>query len=142
VGKGLSRIVRGPVDARAVEAVGHEATGGVVTFLGVVRAHSDGRAVVGLSYEAYESMALAVFDAIRSEACDRFGDVTLSIVHATGELAVGDVAVAVAAAAAHRAEAFDACRYAIDQLKLRAPIWKQERYADGGALWRSNASLE
>lgn len=132
-------LVRGPVDPRCVDCVANDAHGGVVTFLGVVRDRSDdGRAVVGLTYEAYEEPALREFGAIVSEARRRFGDVRLAIAHAIGELEVGDVAVAVAAAAAHRAAAFDACRYAIDELKRRAPIWKKERYAGGDARWKSN----
>jgi molybdopterin synthase catalytic subunit len=140
--KGVSRIVRGPVDVRELNEMTDDGHGGTVRFLGIVRGSSDGRTVAGLSYEAYDAMALRVFDTIASEARERFGDVLLTIVHATGELKVGDVAVAVVAAAAHRAEAFDACRYAIDELKQRAPIWKQERYADGETRWRSDAILE
>ena len=101
-----------------------------------------GRPVTGLWYEAYDAMAVRVFDAMRAEARERFGDVRLTIVHATGELQVGDVAVAVIAEAPHRAAAFDACRYAIDELKQRAPIWKQERYADGETRWRSDTIVE
>ena len=67
------------------------------------------------------------------------GDVAIAIAHRAGDLAVGDVAVAVVVAAAHRDAAFAACRYAIDELKQRAPIWKKERYADGGTQWRQNA---
>lgn len=139
---GVSRIVRGPVDVRELDDSANEAHGAAVRFLGFVRGSSEGRAVTGLSYEAYDAMALAVFDTIAREARARFGDVRLTIVHATGELNVGDVAVAVVAAAPHRAAAFDACRYAIDQLKRRAPIWKRERYAGGESRWRSEAVLE
>lgn len=139
---GVSRIVRGPVDVRELDETTGAGYGGVVRFLGIVRDASEGRAITGLSYEAYDTMAVAVFDAIAKEARERFGDVRLTIVHATGELKVGDVAVAVIAAAPHRAAAFDACRYAIDELKQRAPIWKQERYADGESRWRSDAILE
>lgn len=133
-------IVREPIDPRALEAaVRTERCGGVVTFLGVVRERSDdGRAVTGLSYEAYDAMALAEFEAIADEARERFGDVRLAIVHRVGELAIGDVAVVVCAASAHRAAAFDACEYAIDALKARAAIWKKERYADGTAEWRAH----
>jgi molybdopterin synthase catalytic subunit len=139
---GVSRIVRGPVDVRALDHTADDGRGGIVRFLGVVRDSSNGRAVTGLSYEAYDAMALTVFETIEEEARERYGDVRLTIVHATGELKVGDVAVAVVAAAPHRAAAFDACRYAIDELKRRAPIWKHERYADGDARWQSDAILE
>jgi molybdopterin synthase catalytic subunit len=139
---GVSRIVRGAVDVRELSETTNERHGGVVRFLGIVRDSSDGRAVTGLWYEAYDAMALRVFDTIAAEARERFGDVRLTIVHATGELKVGEVAVAIVAAAPQRAAAFGACKYAIDELKQRAPIWKQERYADGESRWRSDASLE
>lgn len=133
-------IVREPIDPRAVEASLRDAScGGVVTFLGVVRERSDdGRAVHGLSYEAYDEMALAEFEAIALETRERFGDVRLAVVHRIGDLEVGDVAVAVCAASAHRAAAFDACEYAIDAVKERAAIWKKERFADGTGEWREN----
>lgn len=100
----------------------------------------DGRAVTGLTYEAHEAMALAEFERIADDARERFGDVRLAIVHRIGELAVGEIAVAVCAAAEHRAAAFDACRYAVDRLKQRAPIWKSERYADGTQCWMENGA--
>ncbi|HLY01383.1 MAG TPA: molybdenum cofactor biosynthesis protein MoaE [Candidatus Cybelea sp.] len=136
-------IVRGPVDPRRFESVAGAGEGALVTFSGIVRgtAH-DGRAVVGLSYEAYETMARIEFEAIDAQARERFGDVRLWIAHAVGDLAVGDVAVVVTAAARHRAAAFEACRFAIDRLKARAPIWKKERYADGAAQWRANETDE
>ena len=130
-------IVRDPIDPRALERAVRPGDGGVATFLGIVREIAgDGRPVTGLWYEAFDAMAIREFETIASEARERFGDVTLAIVHRVGELRVGEISVAVLAAAAHRAAAFDACRYAIDQLKSRAAIWKQERYADGGAVWR------
>ncbi|MGC1381240.1 MAG: molybdenum cofactor biosynthesis protein MoaE [Candidatus Baltobacteraceae bacterium] len=132
-------IQREPIDARALERAVRAGDGGVVTFLGVVRDRSDdGRTVRGLSYEAFEPMAVAEFEAIDGEARERFGPVRLAIVHRVGELAVGEIAVAVLAAAPHRGAAFDACEYAIDQLKRRAPIWKKEHYADGSDVWRAN----
>ncbi len=115
--------------------------GGVVTFVGVVRdTAEDGRSVVGLLYEAFEPMAIAEFERIAAEVRERFGDLRLTIVHRIGELSAGDVAVAVVAAAPHRGAAFEACRYCIDELKRRAPIWKKERYADGQAHWKANAA--
>jgi molybdopterin synthase catalytic subunit len=129
-------IVSDPIDVRSLEQVVRTGDGGVVTFLGIVRDDAgDGRAVSALEYEAFESMAVHEFETIAREAQDRFGDVRLAIVHRVGKLGVGEVSVAVLAAAAHRAQAFEACRYAIDQLKHRAPIWKKECYADGGAQW-------
>jgi MoaD family protein len=90
-----------------------------------------GRTVESLDYEAHESMALAVLEQIADEAADRFGVDGLAIVHRTGAVPLGEVSIAVVAAAAHRGSAFDAARYAIDETKARAPIWKAERFADG-----------
>lgn len=136
-------VVRGALDPRTFGNLASSSEGAIVTFFGIVRSRSeDGRAVVGLSYEAYEPMACDEFKRVSEEARERFGDVRLWIAHATGDLGVGEVAVAVVAAAQHRAAAFDACRYAIDQVKARAPIWKKERYADGAPQWRANETDE
>ncbi len=139
----MLKVTRDPIDPRALEGVLQDGeSGGVVTFLGVVRARAgDGRPVDGLEYEAFEPMALAEFERIAQEARERFGDVRVAIVHRTGELRIGEVAVAVAAAAVHRKAAFDACAYAIDEVKRRAPIWKKERYADGSGEWKTNETL-
>ena len=137
----MFRIGGAPIDPRELEAgLADPAYGGVVTFLGVVRDRADdGRRVDGLHYESYEPMALAEFAAIAAEAHERFGTERLAIAHRVGDLQVGEIAVAVVAAARHRGTAFDACRYAIDELKRRAPIWKKERYADGEQAWKANA---
>ncbi len=133
-----------PIDAPSLAAaVGGDACGALVTFIGIVRARSDdGRHVTGLTYEAQEEAAVTEFATIAGEARARFGPCELSIVHRVGALNVGEVAVAVAAAAPHRASAFDACEFAIDQLKLRAPIWKKESFADGTWEWRQNTCAE
>lgn len=133
-------IVREPIDPRVLEeAVRTDACGGIVTFLGVVRERAnDGEAVTGLSYEAYDSMARDEFERVACEARERFGDVRIAIVHRVGDLRIGDVAVAVVAASRHRAAAFDACEFAIDAVKARAPIWKKEHYANGSATWVAN----
>ena len=137
----MFEITKETIDPRTLEAaVRTDACGGVVTFLGVVRERaSDGRDVSGLEYEAHESMALAEFETIAAEVRERFAGVRLGIVHRVGPLDVGEIAVAVCAAAAHRASAFNACEYAIDELKARAPIWKKERYRDGSGEWIENA---
>jgi molybdopterin synthase catalytic subunit len=136
----LVAIVEGAIDVAALErSVRSEKNGGIVTFLGNVRnVANDGRAVSGLEYEAHREMALAECELIAREACERTG-ATLAIVHRVGSLAVGDTAVAICAAAPHRAEAFEACRYAIDEVKHRAQIWKKEFYLDGSADWVENA---
>jgi molybdopterin synthase catalytic subunit len=134
-------IVKTPIDmASLMQAVQEDACGGVVTFAGVVRERSDDdRPVTGLSYEAHEPMAVAEFERIAAEASDRFGSCRITVQHRIGELRVGEIAVGVAVASAHRGEAFDACEYVIDELKRRAPIWKKEHYADGSADWKENA---
>jgi molybdopterin synthase catalytic subunit len=133
-------ITRDAIDPRDVEAsVQGAAQGGVVTFLGIVRERaSDGREVSSLSYEAHDGMAVAEFARLAKEVRERYGAVELAIVHRVGELRVGEVAVAVVAASAHRAAAFDACEYAIDELKQRAPIWKKEHYVEGDAAWTAS----
>ena len=133
-------IVREPIDVAAIaRSVRTDACGAVITFAGVVREMSDDeRPVTGLSYEAHEAMAAAEFEKIAGEARERFGPCEIAIAHRTGELQVGEVSVAVAVAAPHRGPAFDACEYAIDELKRRTPIWKKEHYAHGGTQWRTN----
>lgn len=134
-------LTSAPIDAYALaERVRTDACGAVVTFAGVVRDRSDdGRPVAGLSYEAHETMAAAEFARIADEARERFGACEVAVTHRTGDLRVGEVAVAVAVACAHRGTAFDACEYVIDELKKRAPIWKKEQYADGGeSVWKQN----
>jgi len=128
-------ISREPVDLpRLVAAVGAPEIGGIATFTGLVRNHHQGRAVEGLEYSAYEPMAEQEMRTILSEAETRWA-VKLAATHRVGALSIGDVAVAIAAAGAHRGEAFDACRYVIEEVKRRVPIWKRERYVDGTEAW-------
>jgi molybdopterin synthase catalytic subunit len=133
-------VVREPIDVAAIaRGVRSDACGAVVTFAGVVRERSDDdRDVTGLSYEAHETMASEEFERIAAEARERFGPCEIGVVHRIGDLEVGDVSVAVAVAAPHRSAAFDACEYAIDELKRRAPIWKKEHYVRGGSEWKTN----
>ena len=137
-------IVRDPIDVAAIaNAVRTDASGAVITFAGVVRESSDDdRPVTGLSYEAHDTMAVAEFERIAEEARRRFGACEIAIAHRTGELHVGEVSVVVAVAAPHRGAAFDACEYAIDELKRRAPIWKKEHYARGDSEWRTNPDAQ
>ena len=129
-----------PLDlARLIDAVRSDACGAVVAFLGIVRKTGEGeRLVDGLSYEAYPEMALAELRVVGAEAAVKFGAARVALAHRTGDLALGEASVAVAVAAPHRALAFDACEFAIDELKKRVPIWKKERYRDGDSGWRSN----
>lgn len=136
-------IVASTVDPAAVlTLVGDDADGAVLLFLGTVRDHADGRSVGGLRYEAYQSMAEEVLDAIAEEAVGQLGTGAIAVVHRVGDLAVGDVSVAVAVSSPHRAEAYQASRYVIEEIKKRLPVWKHERYADGEATWVPGRSLE
>lgn len=121
-----------PIDSGEVlAAVEGPQEGGVVLFLGRVRGLSRGRVVTRLGYEAYVGMAESELEALADEARARHGAARVAIVHRTGTLQIGEVAVAIAVSAAHRAEAFAACSWLIDALKQRAPIWKKEWYEDG-----------
>ena len=123
-------LVREPIDVAGLAGCS-ERDGGVCLFVGVVRNENRGRTVRSLEYEAYEEMALPLMREIAEETRRRFPISSLHLVHRLGPLAVGEASVAVAAASPHRAEAFAACRFAIDTLKARVPIWKKEFYADG-----------
>ncbi|HKU60665.1 MAG TPA: molybdenum cofactor biosynthesis protein MoaE [Gemmatimonadales bacterium] len=108
--------------------------GGIAAFVGTVRDHHQGRAVRELEYSAYAAMAEAECGRIVEET-ERRWPVRVAVRHRIGLLAIGDAAVAIAVAGAHRDEAFDACRHMIEELKRRVPIWKRERYADGSVEW-------
>jgi molybdopterin synthase catalytic subunit len=124
-----------PIDAALVEdRVRAAGCGGVVTFIGTVRAESRGKKIRRLEYEAYGGMAEKMMARIGEEMARRWPGTRVAIAHRTGSLEVGEVAVAIAVAAPHRAEAFEGCRYAIDRLKEVVPIWKKE-IAEDGATW-------
>ncbi|WP_369939914.1 molybdenum cofactor biosynthesis protein MoaE [Xanthomonas medicagonis] len=124
------------LDIAALRApLAHAQAGAYASFEGWVRDHNDGRAVDGLRYEAYAALAEAEGRRIADEALARFDILDLRCVHRVGDLAIGDLAVWVGVAAAHRGAAFDACRYVIDEVKARVPIWKHERYREGDAGW-------
>ena len=129
-------IVTRPIDAaKLLTEVSASANGATVLFTGNVRDVNDGRAVTGIDYQAYESMASEVLAQIVDEACERFDTEYIVAEHRVGTLAVGDISVAVAAAHARRAGAFDAARYVIEQVKTRLPVWKLEHYVDGSREW-------
>jgi len=131
-----SGIVEGPIDiARMVERVSKSANGATVLFLGTVREVNDGRGVTGIKYTAYRSMAERELAAIVEEAAVLADSNDVAVEHRLGELAVGDCSVAVAVAHPHRARAFEAARYLIEELKERVPIWKREQYVDGTREW-------
>ncbi|UHQ25161.1 molybdenum cofactor biosynthesis protein MoaE [Lysobacter sp. 5GHs7-4] len=109
--------------------------GAYASFEGWVRDHHGGRSVTGLRYESYALLAEREGETIMAEALQRFAIVEARCVHRVGDLGVGELAVWVGVAAAHRDAAFAACRYIIDETKARVPIWKHERYAEGDAGW-------
>jgi molybdopterin synthase catalytic subunit len=124
-----------PIDlAPLLTEVAAPERGGVAAFLGLVRNHHEGRPVLRLDYSAYGPMAEAECARIVAEAQSRWAAV-VALRHRVGSLAIGDVAVAVAAASAHRDEAFAACRYVIEEVKRRVPVWKREYHADGTVVW-------
>lgn len=134
-GAALATLTTEPIQPGAAERlVDLDGTGGIATFVGAVRKHSRGQAVVQLEYSAYAPLALQEMDAICAEAMQRFGLVDARAIHRLGTLQVGEIAVAIACAAPHRQAAFEACQYVIDQLKARAPIWKRETTSDG-VVW-------
>ena len=116
------------------QLLGHDA-GAYASFEGWVRNQSEGRAVQGLFYESYRALAESEGQAIIHEALQRFAITRAACVHRTGELALGDLAVWVGVAAGHRGPAFEACRWIIDEVKSRVPLWKHERYATGETTW-------
>lgn len=115
-------------------AVASPAAGGTALFVGTVRDHDEGRAVEALEYSAHPS-AKELLGAVGAAVAAEYPVTALAAVHRVGELAIGDLAVVVAAASPHRAEAFAACRAFIDELKQRVPIWKREVFAEGGHTW-------
>jgi molybdopterin synthase catalytic subunit len=117
---------------RAARARG-EGCGAVATFVGVVRATHQSRRVTFLVYEAFDALAEQVFARIQTETGDVWPDATVAIHHRVGRLDIGEASVVIAAAAAHRAEAFQVCRYAIERVKQIAPVWKHEFFDDGEA---------
>lgn len=133
---GLTRDAIDP--APLLADVARPGCGGVVLFLGTVRDLTGDDRTVALEYESHESMALNTLQAIAEEARGQWAVGGLGVVHRLGRLEVGEVAVAVAASCPHRAEAFAAVQYVIDELKRRAPIWKKDIAPDGTSTWVEN----
>lgn len=128
-------VLAAPLSLQAVvEAVEHAEAGGIATFTGNVRRNSRGQTIERLEYEAYEPMAVRVMDQIRTRIEAELPGTRVAIHHRIGTLGIGETAVVIAASAPHRAEAFAACREAIEALKRDVPIWKRE-VAEGGAVW-------
>jgi len=125
-----------PIDTAALRAQLLDArVGAYASFEGWVRDHNAGRVVSGLRYEAYVDLARSEGERILGEARARFDILDVACVHRVGDLVLGELAVWVGVTSAHRDAAFAACRWVIDEVKARVPIWKHERYADGDAGW-------
>ncbi len=132
---GPVRIVRGPIDVAEIERVAADpGAGAICTFAGTTRQVNAGRRVIRLEYEAYEPMALSEMRKLAVEAGRRWKIVRIAITHRIGVVDTGETSVAISVSAAHRAEAFEACRFAIDRLKEIVPIWKKEHF-EGGEIW-------
>lgn len=131
-----AEVAAGPLDpARLLARVGSPEDGAVLLFLGTVRNHADGRSVSGMRYEGYEEMALEVLRRIAEEASERFSAPNLAVTHRLGALGIGEVSVVVAVSSPHRAEAYGASRYVMEEIKRRLPVWKKEFYVEGDPQW-------
>jgi molybdopterin synthase catalytic subunit len=134
-------IVKRPLDPAALmDEVASTTCGASIVFVGTVREMNEDRRVDGLDYSAYVPMAERELAAIVAAAAGRWPEARIACEHRIGSLDLGDASVVIAASHPHRSEAFDACRFVIEELKARLPIWKRERYADGGLAWVENAS--
>jgi molybdopterin synthase catalytic subunit len=144
----LLGIGREPLELQAlIHAVGAASgagagrDGAVVSFLGLVRNHNAGRSVRYLEYEAYEPLALKVFDRIAAEVAERWPGVRLGLHHRIGRLQIGEASVAIVTRSPHRGDAYASCRYTIERVKQIAPIWKRE-FFDGGDVWIEGATAD
>ncbi|MBM9466424.1 molybdenum cofactor biosynthesis protein MoaE [Nakamurella leprariae] len=140
----MGRVVLTGVGSELLDAAAHVAAvqdataGAVVSFLGVVRDHDDGRSVTELDYESHPTAAAVVAE-VAAEIADRPGIVAVAVSHRVGTLRIGDVALAAAVSSAHRAEAFAACSDLVDEVKRRLPVWKRQVFTDGSDEWVGSA---
>ncbi len=139
---GLVALRAEPIDpAELLRAVAAAAAGGHALFLGTTRNENRGRRVLRLEYGAYAEMALREMERLRAAALERFDVLEVALIHRTGVVEIGEASVGIAVSAAHRADAFDACRWLIDTLKTSVPIWKKESF-EGGEVWIEGESGE
>lgn len=132
----LTQVLAEPLSVdEALMFVADPRAGGTCVFLGTVRDHSAAGDVTGLTYEAWDDLAVRRLDEIAAEATDRWNLCAVALLHRTGSLGVGETSVIVAASAPHRAEAFEASRHAIERLKEDVPIWKKEGLVSGESHW-------
>ena len=138
-----ARITRSPIDpVEALRAVRDNAAGGTVMFLGTIRNSSEGKVVRGLEYEVYKEMAEKRMDLLEKKVHAKWPIRKIMMVHRYGNLKVGEVSVAVVVSSEHRAEAFEACRYAIDTIKRTLPLWKKEKLKGGKESWSKGEPIE
>jgi molybdopterin synthase catalytic subunit len=135
-------LVHGPIDTAAmINAAARPDCGALSVFLGTTRDHHEGRRVQRLEYEAYAPMATQALERLEAETRARFEVALCAIVHRLGEVPLAEASVVVIVAAAHRSAAFDACRWAMDELKRTVPIWKKEHFAEGDSAWVKGTTL-
>ncbi|HXD18920.1 MAG TPA: molybdenum cofactor biosynthesis protein MoaE [Vicinamibacterales bacterium] len=138
----LVAVTSEPLDADALTAcVGAQGDGAVVTFAGLVRDHNQGRQVRFLEYEAYEPLAVRALQRIVDEAGEMWPSARVAAHHRIGRLEIGEASIVIAAASAHRGDAFAACRYTIERVKQIVPIWKREHF-EGGDVWLEGATAD
>jgi molybdopterin synthase catalytic subunit len=140
----LVAVTADPLDLLALTAeigAGAEGDGAVTSFAGLVRDHNQGRRVRFLEYEAYVPLAVRALERIVAEARDAWPSTRLGVHHRIGRLEIGEASIIIVSASAHRADAFAACRYAIERVKQIVPIWKHEHF-DGGEVWLEGATAD
>ncbi len=138
-----SAIVKKPIDpSKVLDAVKDGSAGGTVLFVGTIRNRNAGKQVEKLEYQAYRTMAERRMEEIESQVKKKWKIVKIRMVHREGLLKVGEVSVAVAVSAEHRAEAFEAARYAIERIKHSLPVWKKEKLVGGGSEWLEGAPIQ
>lgn len=127
---------------KAIDFVSDDKNGAIDLFMGVVRNHNLGRPTIAVTYDAHAILAKKALEEICAEALKKFGeDLRIYVAHFLGRLEINGISVIIAIGSLHRDAAFKACRYVIDELKIRAPIWKYEHYQDGESEWLKGTSL-
>lgn len=126
----------------AYDFVSDPAHGAVDVFIGAVRNHHEGNKVQGITYDVHEVLAIQTFKEIAIEAQKKWKEIKIYISHYKGELEIGGISIIIAVSSAHRAESFDVCRYIIEEIKKRSPVWKKEHYEQGKSEWLPGHSLK
>ena len=132
----FAEVSSDPIDTAVLLAkVGSDEDGAALLFIGVVRDHAEGRKVTGMRYDVYAEMATEVLREIALEASIPLGTDRIAVAHRFGELKIGEISVGIAVSSPHRAEAYEASRFVIEEIKKRLPVWKKEHYVDGVSEW-------